>query len=77
MVSPEPKASCVAGAMRGAQVIHYLRATRIPYALLINFGRPQLQYDTFELSKLPSASVLSGSGVEPQLKNAIGEISDG
>ena len=60
-----------------AQVIHYLRATRIPYALLINFGRPQLQYDTFELSKLPSASVLSGSGVEPQLKNAIGEISDG
>ena len=43
MVSPEPKASCVAGAMRGAQVIHYLRATRIPYALLINFGRPQLQ----------------------------------
>ena len=46
-----------------AQVIHYLRATRIPYALLINFGRPQIQYDTFELAKLPSASVLSGSGV--------------
>ena len=60
-----------------AQVIHYLRATRIPYALLINFGRPQIQYDTFELSKLPSASVLSGSG-EPQLKNTIiGETASG
>ena len=52
MVSPEPKASCVAGAMRGAQVIHYLRATRIPYALLINFGRSQLQYDTFDLNTI-------------------------
>ena len=30
-----------------AQVIHYLRATRIPYALLI-------QYETFELARLPS-----------------------
>ena len=37
-----------------AQVIHYVRATQIPYALLINFGRPQIQYDTFELAKLPS-----------------------
>ena len=37
-----------------AQVIHYLRATQIPYALLINFGRPEFQYDTFELAKLPS-----------------------
>lgn len=41
-----------------AQVIHYMRATRIPYALLLNFGRPQLQYDTFDLSKLPSGSVI-------------------
>lgn len=38
-----------------AQTIHYLRATRIPYALLINFGRPDIQYETFELAKLPSA----------------------
>ncbi len=37
-----------------AQVIHYLRATRIPYGLLINFGRPNIQYETFELAKLPS-----------------------
>ena len=38
-----------------AQAIHYLRDTRIPYALLINFGRPDIQYETFELAKLPSA----------------------
>ena len=39
-----------------AQVVHYLRATRIPHALLVNFGRPTLQYDTFDLAKLPSAT---------------------
>jgi GxxExxY protein len=37
-----------------AQVIHYLRATRIPYALLVDFGRPEIQYETFELARLPS-----------------------
>jgi len=42
-----------------AQVIHYMRATRIKYALLINFGREQIQYDTFDLDKLPSSSVLA------------------
>ena len=36
-----------------AQVVHYMRATRIPYGLLINFGRPQLQYDTFDKETLP------------------------
>ena len=35
----------------------HLRATRIPYALLVNFGRPALQYDTFDLERLPSASL--------------------
>ena len=39
-----------------AQVLHYLRATRIPYALLVNFGRPALQYDTFGLARLPFAA---------------------
>ena len=39
-----------------AQVVHYLRATRIPHALLVNFGRPVLQYDTFDLDRLPSAT---------------------
>jgi hypothetical protein len=44
-----------------AQVMHYLRATRIPHALLINFGRPTLQYDTFDLDRLPSAASLDAS----------------
>ena len=39
-----------------AQVMHYLRATRIPYALLLNFGRAKLQYDSFDLEKLQSAA---------------------
>ena len=39
-----------------AQVMHYLRATRIPHALLINFGRTTLQYDTFDLDRLPSGA---------------------
>lgn len=41
-----------------AQVIHYMRATRIPSALLLNFGRPKLQYETFDLDRLPTSSVL-------------------
>ena len=49
-----------------AQVIHYMRATRIPYALLLNFGRPQLQYDTFDLAKLPSGSVIETAYPPPQ-----------
>ena len=52
-----------------AQVVHYLRATRIPYALLVNFGRPALQYDTFELAKLPSAALPASPSpaAKPQL----------
>ena len=49
-----------------AQVIHYMLATRIPYALLLNFGRPQLQYDTFDLEKLPTGSVLDPAYHPPQ-----------
>ncbi len=51
-----------------AQVIHYLRATRIPHALLINFGRPKIQYDTFDLDALPSSSILGDAitAVGPQ-----------
>ena len=52
-----------------AQVIHYMRATRIPYALLLNFGRPQLQYDTFDLAKLPSGSVIE-TAAAPQMKDS-------
>ena len=53
-----------------AQVIHYLRATRIPYALLVNFGRPEIQYDTFDLERLPASSVLGmgDAAAKPQTK---------
>lgn len=52
-----------------AQVIHYLRATKIPYALLINFGRAKIQYDTFDIENLPSASVLDdGNTTKSELK---------
>ena len=39
--------------------MHYLRATRTPHALLVNFGRPSLQYDTFDLDKLPRMATAS------------------
>ena len=48
-----------------AQVIHYLRATRIPHALLVNFGRPDFQYDTFDLDKLPGSSVVGENNQGP------------
>lgn len=35
-----------------AQVVHYMKATGVPCGLLINFGRPQLQYDTFDKDSL-------------------------
>ena len=44
-----------------AQVIHYLKATRIPYALLVNFGRPQIQYDTFDLATFEKQSFCNHS----------------
>ena len=43
------------------QVIHYMRATKISCALLINFGREKIQYETFELDKLPTASMIESS----------------
>ena len=39
-----------------AQVIHYMRATKIRFALLVNFGRTQLQYETFDLERLSTVS---------------------
>ena len=31
----------------------------MPHALLVNFGRPSLQYDTFDLDKLPRMATAS------------------
>ena len=39
-----------------AQVIHYMRATKIRFAPLVNFGRSQLQYETFDLERLSTVS---------------------
>ncbi len=62
-----------------AQVIHYMRATRIPYALLLNFGRPQLQYDTFDLERLQNASVVDSQrpAAEPQLEKSLPQAVEG
>ena len=35
-----------------AQVVHYMKATGTPFGLLINFGQPQIQYDTFDKDSL-------------------------
>ena len=35
-----------------AQVRHYMKATGIRYALLVNFANSQLQYDTFDAEEL-------------------------
>ena len=42
-----------------AQVRHYMKATNAPYALLINFAREQLQYETFVLNDLRNVSEAS------------------
>ena len=54
-----------------AQVVHYLRATRIPYALLVNFGRPDIQYDTFALDSIPAPSAhdVIKPAAEPQTED--------
>ena len=48
------------------------RATRIPHALHVNFGRPGFQYDTFDLDRLPSASVVGESQTWAPLDDAPG-----
>ncbi|MBQ3288521.1 MAG: hypothetical protein IJH50_03850 [Kiritimatiellae bacterium] len=57
---PETDLKCLGGIcdaeVEWTQVVHYFRATRIPHALLVNFGRPTLQYDTFDLDRLPYAT---------------------
>ena len=42
-----------------AQVRHYIKATGIRYAILINFATPQLQYDTFDAEEINKNSDLS------------------
>ena len=48
----ELKAVRALGGIERAQVRHYMKATGIKYALLINFANLQLQYDTFDAEEL-------------------------
>lgn len=57
-----------------AQVIHYMRATQTRYALLINFGREEFQYDTFDLESLPKSSVIDN---QPQSTSSLGSCNLG
>jgi len=47
----EPKAQQALTRHDEAQVINYLRATRLERSLLFNFGRPSLEFKRFILSK--------------------------
>ncbi len=58
-----------------AQVIHYMRATKIRFALLVNFGRAQFQYEAFDLESLPSAPVTDG--LPPAYPPAVGRPRSG
>jgi len=45
----ELKAASNLAAAHKAQLIHYLRATKIPKGLLLNFGLPSLEFQRFVL----------------------------
>ena len=66
----ELKAIKTITAIEQAQIIHYMKATGIRYALLINFANPQLQYDTFDAEELkrPSNWLEKGTPINPRLR---------
>ena len=45
-----------------SQVLHYMKATKIPYALLVNFGRLTLQYDAFDADAMASVFAAADEG---------------
>jgi len=49
-----------------AQTLNYLRATRLPVALLINFGRPRLWYKRYVLSGGAAREATSPRGRGPE-----------
>lgn len=50
----EIKAVSILGPEHQAQVINYLKATGIEVGLLVNFGRPKLEYKRLERAKIRS-----------------------
>ena len=60
--------------------MHYMRATKIRFALLVNFGRAQFQYDTFDLGSLtPTSAVADGlpPAAEPQTETSLPQTVEG
>jgi GxxExxY protein len=51
----ECKALAQIGGVEDAQVLNYLRITRLERAVLLNFGTPSLQYKRLVLSRNKSA----------------------
>ena len=51
LVIVELKALRSTGDIEKAQVLNYLRATRLPVALLLNFGNVSLEYHRFANTK--------------------------
>jgi len=61
----ELKAISCLGRIEEAQVVHYLKATRLETGLLLNFGAPSLQVRRLTSRRTPSQG-LEGSPFSPQ-----------
>ena len=53
-----------------SQVLHYMKATKIPYALLVNFGRLSLQYDAFDADAMASVFAAADDGDSASVSNS-------
>ena len=60
----ELKALKMISKIEWAQVLHYMKATRISYALLVNFGRTSLQYDAFDAETIVRGTSVSAGKSE-------------
>lgn len=57
-----------------AQVLHYMKATGIRFALLINFANEKLQYDAFDAEELKKSSPLPKTFKRRSVSAALGKI---